>query len=274
MSDHLSVCERAARAGGAVLRDWLGRTTAQQKGPKDLVTEADFASQRAIRDVVLSAFPEHLFLGEERDQEAGDPSAKSDSGPGDGAYRWIVDPLDGTLNYARGLPSFAVSVALERGGQLLVGVVYDPLLDECFTALAGGGAFLNGKPIRSSRCTVLAEALVAVSFSSNLPRGSGEIGRFAEVLHAAQAIRRLGSAALNLSYIACGRLDAYFVSSIHLWDVGAGVLLAREAGAVVTSILGRNFDLRRPDLAVAATSDLHLELLQALSRAEQPFQSA
>ncbi len=266
MSEYLAVCEQAARAGGAVLQDWIDRITVREKGPKDLVTDADLASQQAIRQIVLSAFPDHRFVGEEQDgagNEAAQPSAMDEV-----AYRWIVDPLDGTLNYVRGLPSYAVSVALERGGDLLAGVVFDPMLDECFTAAAGRGAFLNGKRIRASRCKSLAEALVAVSFGTNVRRNSVEVRRFVEVLHTAQAVRRSGSAALNLCYIGAARLDAYFASSVKVWDVGAGVLVAREAGAVVMSILGQDFDLRRPDLAVAATAELHAELLEALSRAE------
>lgn len=267
MSDFLAVCEQAARAGGAALQDWVNRVTPQEKGPKDLVTEADFASQQAIREVVLSAFPEHRFLGEERD-EAQERAAAPTGRLGDGDHRWIVDPLDGTLNFIRGLPSYAVSVAVERGGDLLAGVVFDPMLDECFTAAAGCGAFLNGKPIRPSRCRSLAQALVAVSFSANVPRDSVEVRRFVEILQASQSMRRSGSAALNLCYVGCARLDAYFASSLYVWDVGAGVLVAREAGATVTSIMGHSFDLRRPDLAIAATADLHAELLQALARAE------
>jgi len=267
MSDFLAVCEQAARAGGAALQKWVNRVTAQEKGPKDMVTEADFASQQAIREVVLSAFPEHRFLGEERD-EAQERAVAPTGRLGDGDYRWIVDPLDGTLNFIRSLPSYAVSVAVERGGELLVGVVFDPMLDECFTAAAGCGAFLNGKPIRPSRCRSLPQALVAVSFSANVPRDSVEIRRFVEILQASQSMRRSGSAALNLCYVGCARLDAYFASSLYVWDVGAGVLVAREAGATVTSIMGHTFDLRRPDLAIAATADLHAELLQALARAE------
>jgi myo-inositol-1(or 4)-monophosphatase len=266
MSDFMAVCEQAARAGGAALQDWEKRFTIREKGPKDLVTEADFASQQAIRKVVLSTFPDHRFLGEERDEADGD--AAESAATGDGAYRWIVDPLDGTLNYIRGMPSYAVSVALERGGDVLAGVVFDPMLNECFAAAAGRGAFLNGNRIRASRCKSLPEALVAVSFSANVARDSVEVRRFVEVLHAGQAVRRSGSAALNLCYIASARLDAYFASSIQVWDVAAGVLVAREAGAFVTSIMGRDFDLRRPDLAVAATAELHAELLETLSRAE------
>lgn len=264
MHDFLAVCEQAARAGGVVLQDWVDRITIREKGPKDLVTEADFASQHAIRQIVLSAFPDHQFLGEECDSPGDNAINKLD----DGAFRWIVDPLDGTLNYIRGMPSYSVSVALERSGELLAGVVFDPMLGECFKAAPGRGAFLNERPICVTRCASLAEAMVAVSFSANVPRGSIEVSRFIEALHAGQSVRRTGSAALNLCYVGAGRLDAYFASSIQSWDVAAGVLIAREAGAVITSITGRVFDLRRPDLAVAATAELHAELIQALSRAE------
>lgn len=264
MDAFLQVCEQAARIGGSILQDWVDRITVREKGPKDLVTEADFASQEAIRQVVLSAFPDHQFLGEETDS-----AAKSEVGDRvEGSFRWIVDPLDGTLNYIRGMPSYSVSVALERYGEVLVGVVFDPMLDECFTAARGRGAFLNGRPLRTSPRRSLSEGLVAISFSADVPRGSIEVRRFVETLHAAQSVRRTGSAALNLCYVGAGRLDAYFASSIKTWDVAAGILIAREAGAVITSINGREFDLWRPDLAVAATAQMHAELLQALSRAE------
>jgi myo-inositol-1(or 4)-monophosphatase len=264
MHDFLTVCEQAARAGGAVLQDWLDRITIREKGPKDLVTEADFASQRAIRQIVLSAFPDHQFLGEESDAADDHALIQVDHE----AFRWIVDPLDGTLNYVRGMPSYSVSVALERSGELLAGVVFDPMLDECFKAAPGQGAFLNERPIRASRRTSLADALVAISFSSNVGRGSIEVKRFVEALHTAQSIRRTGSAALNLCYVGSGRLDGYFASSIQPWDVAAGVLIARESGAAITSITGRDFDLWRPDVAAAGTAELHAELIQALSRAE------
>ncbi len=260
----LTVCERAARAGGAVLQRHVGRFAVREKGPKDLVTDADLASQRAIRSILSAAFPTHQFVGEEADLD--EPMPRSEQEPVD--FRWIVDPLDGTLNYIRRMPSYCVSVALEQAGALQVATVYDPLLDECFTAARGQGAFLNGQPVRASRCVSLDEALVAVSFSTNVPRTSIEIRRFTEVLCAGQSVRRTGSAALNLCYVGSGRLDAYFASSVHVWDVAAGVLIAREAGAVVTSIAGGAFDLRRPNLLTAATRGLHAELLGALKQAE------
>jgi myo-inositol-1(or 4)-monophosphatase len=250
-----------------VLLDWQDRFQAREKGPKDLVTEADVAAQEAIRAVLLGAFPDHDFLGEEEAAErkvAGLPPIP----PRRGEYRWIVDPLDGTANYVHRLQTFAVSIALERAGELLCGCVLDPIANECFTATKSGGAELNGQPIRVSACRHVAQAMVAVSFSPNVPRGSIEITRFVEVLHAAQAVRRLGSAALNLCYIAAGRLDVYWATSVQAWDIAAGALIVREAGGVVTGLDGGPLDLERAELSAAATQDLYDEVMQVLRRAQ------
>ncbi len=263
MPDFLTVCEQAARAGAAVLIQMRRGFRVREKGPRDLVTEADTASQAAIRSVLLDAFPDHGFLGEETLPDGG---AKESGAPGGPAaeYRWVVDPLDGTVNYVHQLPGYAVSVALERAGEPVVGAVLDPIIDECFTARAGGGAFLNGEPIRVGDCTLLDQALVAVSFSSNVPRGSPEIARFVEALHACQSLRRMGSAALNLCYVASGRLDAYFATSLKRWDAAAGVLIVREAGGVVSDLAGGSLDLGRPSLMAAGTPVLHAALMDVL----------
>ena len=259
MSDYLTICEAAARAGGRELREWLGRINPREKAPKDLVTEADLASQRKIRDIALQAFPDHAFLGEEEDQEFV-------HNPADAEYRWIVDPLDGTTNFVHQMPAFSVSVALERKGEVIVGVIYDPIAEECFSATLHGGAHLNGQPIQASCCTQLREALVAASFSTGVQRDSEEIKRFLEVLVECQALRRLGSAALNLAYLACGRLDGYWATSVKTWDVAAGILMAQEAGAVFTSITGGVVDLANPRFVGAATPELHTELSSSLAR--------
>lgn len=267
IADFLTVCVEGARAGATVLLDWQDRFQAREKGPKDLVTEADVAAQEAIRAVLLGAFPDHDFLGEEEAAErkvAGLPPIP----PRRGEYRWIVDPLDGTANYVHRLQTFAVSIALERAGELLCGCVLDPIANECFTATKSGGAELNGQPIRVSACRHVAQAMVAVSFSPNVPRGSIEITRFVEVLHAAQAVRRLGSAALNLCYIAAGRLDVYWATSVQAWDIAAGALIVREAGGVVTGLDGGPLDLERAELSAAATQDLYDEVMQVLRRAQ------
>jgi myo-inositol-1(or 4)-monophosphatase len=267
MEEFIKTCEQAARAGGAVLLDWQDRITAREKGPRDLVTEADVASQNMIREIVLGAFPDHDFLGEE-DLAAETPAGKSSGRAANSArYRWIVDPLDGTTNYVHGLPAYAVSVALQRDGELLAGAVFDPILDECYTASAGGGAFLNGRPLKASPCSKLSDAMAVASFSANVPRGSIEITRFIEVLHSCQALRRLGSAALNLCYVASGRLDAYWATSVKIWDVAAGVLLVREAGGIVSDISGNPLNLADPTLVATATPELQSELLSVLARA-------
>jgi len=259
MQDYLTVCERAARAGGRVLLDWQGRIHAKEKAPKDLVTEADLASQRTIQAILQETFPDHDFLGEEEDNQQIAAERRSE-------FRWIVDPLDGTANYVHQLQTFAVSIALEQRGDVLVGVIYDPVLDQCFSACRGGGAFMNGQRLHVSRRQRLASALVAASLPANVQRNSAEIKRLVEVLVECQALRRLGSAALNLAYLASGRLDGYWATNVKIWDVAAGILLVREAGGIVTGLDGGAFDLARPRFAAAATRGLHTELLSALGR--------
>jgi myo-inositol-1(or 4)-monophosphatase len=220
-----------------------------------LVTEADLASQECVREKLLSAFPRHGFLAEEN---ANHPSS-------DDGLRWIVDPLDGTMNYVHGVPGYAVSIALEQSGKPLVGVVYDPILRECYSAIAGGGAFLNDRPIRVTRVTDLSQALVATSFSAKVPRDSPEISLFAEILVRSQSTRRMGSAALNLCYLAAGRFDAYFALNTKIWDVAAGVLLVREAGGVITDLSGGDINLEKPQFVGAASAELNAELRRILA---------
>jgi myo-inositol-1(or 4)-monophosphatase len=255
MKDFLSVAESATRTGGSVLIQWKGKVAAREKGPRDLVTEADLASQQEIQRVIQAYFPEHDFLGEE-------------SIPGErrSEYRWIVDPLDGTMNYVHQLRSYAVSVALEHKGQVIAGVVYDPELDECYTAATGTGAWRNGERISPSECRVLEQALVAASLPPRPERNSPEVRRFLEVIHACRGLRRLGSAALNLCYVAQGSLDAYWATSVKIWDIAAGMLILQEAGGVMTSLSGGAIDFDRPYFAAAATPALHQDLLTVLGR--------
>ncbi|MDX1947463.1 MAG: inositol monophosphatase family protein [Pirellulaceae bacterium] len=268
MPDFLEVCVEAAQAGGEVLLDWQHRFKPREKGPKDLVTEADVAAQEAIRGILLRAFPDHDFLAEE---EAADRKSQglAPIPPRRSEFRWIVDPLDGTANYVHKLQNFAVSIALEQGSELIAGCILDPISRECFTARRGGGALLNGQAIRASQCQSLDEAMVAVSFSANVPRGSIEITRFIEVLHAAQSVRRLGSAALNLCYVASGRLDAYWATSVAAWDVAAGILILREAGGIVTQVDGKPLDIEKPEMLASCGPAVHAQALAMLRRAEQ-----
>lgn len=181
MHAFLAVCEEAARAGGEVLQHWRGRFAVRSKAPADLVTEADFQSQRRIREIVLKAFPDHDFLGEEAD---GIPTETA-------KYRWIVDPLDGTTNYVHGLPHYSVSIGLMQDDEPIVGVVFDPAKDECFAAAKGFGATLNGESIRASQVVGLEEALVVTGFAPGVTGDSEEAAMFLHMLGHCQAIRRL-----------------------------------------------------------------------------------
>ncbi|HVU86674.1 MAG TPA: inositol monophosphatase family protein [Gemmataceae bacterium] len=251
------ICERAARAGGQVLREHAGRVEAREKKPADLVTEADVASQRTIRDTILAEFPGHGFLGEENESIP----------PGPDGLRWIVDPLDGTTNFVHGIPEYAVSIGLEQNGKLVVGVVYAPVYDACYLAAAGEGAFLNREPLKASRTTDLSQAVVATSFPPRANRNATEVQRFLEVLPRCRATRRTGSSALNLCSVAAGRFDAFWSYDTKPWDVAAGALIVREAGGILTGPGGGDFNVLEASFVAAATRQLHRELCQVLATA-------
>ena len=257
MNNWLETCEAAARAGGRELLAWRGRFKTREKGAADLVTDADLASQAAIQAVISAQFPEHAFVGEEQPTKA--TSHLNDQ------FVWIVDPLDGTTNYVHGYPNYAVSVALARGADLLAGVIYDPLHDECFSALAGNGAWCNGAKLRTSNTTELGDSLLGVSLPARVERQSPDLIDFIEVVQICQAVRRSGSAALNLAHVASGALDAFWATHIQPWDVAAGVLMIREAGGIVTGRDGGDFDIWNPHFASACSEELHRQLLQKLS---------
>lgn len=247
----LATCEGAARAGGEQLLAWRGRFSAREKAARDLVTDADLASQEAIRLVIHSEFPDHGFLGEE----------SSDLAELNRPYCWIVDPLDGTTNYISEFPFYAVSVAVSHEGRLVAGAILDPLRQELFLAATGRGGTLGGQPLRASRTTELEAAVFAVSFPAKMHVEMPDVKAFLQAAPQCRAVRRTGSAALNLAYVACGRLDAHWAFEIHPWDSAAGVLLVQEAGGVATSVLGANYDVGRGDYLTAATPDLHRKLL-------------
>src|SRR5262245_6779061 len=256
MSEFVSVCEEAARAGGAVLLERWPQFHFREKAPKDLVTEADVASQEAIRQVVLGRYPQHSFLAEEGADIRGT----------EGRFRWIVDPLDGTANYVHRVPEFTVSVALEQDGDLVAATVYNPVSQESFTAGRDAGAFVNGRPIHVSHVRDLKQAMIAASFAAGIERGSYEIENFINVLLASQSLRRTGSAALNLAYVAAGRYDAYWATSTKPWDIAAGVLLVREAGGIVTGIDGGHLDLTAGQFIAAANDQLHAAMRHLVKR--------
>ncbi len=252
LTEFIAISELAARAGGDKLLEWLGKTKVEEKGPGDLVTQADFESQRVIRDVLLARFPDHSFVGEEDD---GSLNSLETEG-----FCWVVDPLDGTTNFVHQLPSFAVSIALVLDGELITGCVFDPLLDECYVAARELGATLNGQSIRSSRCTDVEKSLLVCSFASRIPPDHPDARRFLQVMHRACSVRRLGSAALNFCYVACGRLDGYWATSVKIWDIAAGVLILQEAGGIVEHIDGGPLKLADPRFLASATKPLQANL--------------
>ncbi|MCE9555533.1 MAG: inositol monophosphatase [Planctomycetes bacterium] len=276
----MDVCQTAARAAGQILLDHLGHVSVRLKGPGDLVTEADFAAQQAIRQIVASNFPDHGFVGEEggADGSVGfqpvfgaakhglEAHATGEAAHATSPYVWYVDPLDGTTNFVHGLRHFAVSIGIARQGELVCGVVYDPNTDECFAALRGGGATLNRQPLRTSATTDLGDALIAVSLPVHAQRGERHLEQVLDVIGVCQSVRRMGSAALNLCYLAAGRLDAYWDTKTQIWDVAAGVLIAQEAGGVVTGLDGSPFRVDRPAVVAAGNAILHRELLGILLR--------
>lgn len=262
LNTFLAAAQAAARSAGRVLVEMLETAAVREKSPKDLVTDADVAAQKIIYAILMEQFPTHRFLGEESD--AGYDKIDLDQIGAD-EWCWVVDPIDGTANYVHRLPNFAVSIGLVRGGESQVGVVYDPMADEMFSAVRGGGAWLNDKSIRASTCTSMSQALIAASFPPNIQRDSIEVEQFLEVLVAAQSVRRLGSAALNLCYVGCGRLDGYWAGKVQSWDIAAGALVATEGRAVLTARDGSPFQLTRGDLTVASTQPLHDELRRCLA---------
>jgi myo-inositol-1(or 4)-monophosphatase len=254
-----TVCEQAVRAAGATIQDWIGRTSVRHKGPADLVTEADFAAQEVVRTTVLGAFPEHCLLGEEG-EAAG-------SRPGRAEFRWIADPLDGTTNFVHHVPHYAVSLALERGGDILVGCVFDPSLHECFSAVKGQGARLNGQPIRTSDVADLTDALAGTGFPAAVEPDSPDLLVFNEAIYQCQGVRRTGSAALNLCYLAAGRYDVLWGLSTKVWDIAAGTLLIREAGGVVTAPDGGDLVLDQGHFLAAANPTLYAPFRELVRRA-------
>jgi myo-inositol-1(or 4)-monophosphatase len=262
VAKYIEVCERAVRAAGATILDLSGRVGVWEKGPADLVTEADLASQEVVRRIVLGAFPEHCLLGEE--------DAGGEASPPRADYRWIVDPIDGTTNYVHGVPHFSVSLALEHQGKVLVGAVYDPNRDECFTAISEEGAWLNGRPIHTSQVSDLGKAVAAVGFPAGVGPDSLDLCVFQAAVFQCQSMRRTGCASLNLCYLAAGRFDVFWSFSTKIWDVAAGALLIHEAGGVITSPDGGTFVLDDGRFLAAANRPLHAQLQRLTAAALRP----
>ena len=252
----LAVACEAAKVAGGILQDWRKRFSVSEKSRFNLVTEADFAAEEAISKILQWEFPEHAYLGEEGLNRSGKESA----------YRWIIDPLDGTGNYVHGFPYYCVSIGLEQDGQLVLGVIYDPNRDELFHAVRGRGAFLNGETIRVSHADSLSQAMCVASLPVNSDPKHPAVARFLAVLPEAQSVQRLGSAAMNLAYLACGRLEAFWSTTLKSWDMAAGALIVTEAGGQTTRLNGEDLDVHRLEILATCTPEIHSALVALLNR--------
>lgn len=260
--EHLDLAVAAAKAGAAeLLSRWESRTVSE-KAPKDLVTDADLASQKAVRRILMDGFDGYAFVGEEEGEN--DPPVDVRNGSPDAPPCWVVDPLDGTVNYVHRLQSFAVSIGLYHAGKMRLGVILDPVSDELYTAVDGAGAHLNGHPISASDCTDLSRALIACSFPAGVKADSPEVARFVKVLERCRSLRRLGSCALNMCYVAAGRLDGYWATNVSAWDSAAGTVIAREAGAQLTAYDGSDFDDWQPRFCVSASAPMQQSMVDLL----------
>lgn len=256
VSEFLPVAVEAARSAGQLLREALGgeRHITYKGSPTNLVTEMDRRAELLIVGRLLQAFPDHGLLGEEGGER-----------PGRSPYRWVIDPLDGTTNYAHGLPVYAVSIALERAGVIELGVGYDPSRDECFVAERGAGATLNGKPLAVSGTTELGESLLATGFPYDIRTAAQtNLPEWAALSVRTHAVRRLGSAVLDLCYVAAGRFDGFWELRLGPWDVAAGGLIVLEAGGSVTDVAGGPWRIDGCGI-LASNGRIHQAVLSSLS---------
>ncbi|KAA3517585.1 inositol monophosphatase family protein [Agrobacterium vitis] len=250
--------QAAVKAGKSLSRDFgeVQNLQVSVKGPGDFVSQADMKAEKLVREDLLKARPTYGFLGEEGEEIKGT----------DGAHRWIVDPLDGTTNFLHGIPQFAVSIALERNGEIVAGVIFNPATDELYTTEKGGGAFLNDRRIRVGARKALSDCVIGCG----MPHlGKGNHGKalleLRHVMGEVAGVRRMGAAALDLAYVACGRFDGFWETGLHAWDIAAGLLLIREAGGFVSDMSGGTDSLDRGDI-VAGNEYIQKALLDVVKR--------
>jgi myo-inositol-1(or 4)-monophosphatase len=258
MNPYLEVAQEAALQGGRILLSEFDRPpTISYKGEVDIVTQADRRSEEAVVAMLRTRFPQHAIVAE----EGGGHEA-------DSAFRWHVDPLDGTTNYAHGYPCFAVSIGLEEAGELIVGVIYQPINQELFTAVKGEGAYLNQKRIHVSRVERLATSLLCTGFPSAKRSQSPNIHYYLDFTLRSHGVRRDGSAAMDLAAVACGRFDGFWEFGLHSWDTAAGTLLVREAGGTVTTLSGGPYRPGDSD-TFASNGRIHQEMLEVATEIDE-----
>jgi myo-inositol-1(or 4)-monophosphatase len=259
MKEEFAQCAvEAALKAGKILRDGFGSvfTISNKEGKNNFVTEFDKLSEKKIIDYISSRYPDHFFLAE----ESGSTGAKNN-----GAVRWIIDPLDGTTNFAHNLPIFSISIAAEYNGELLCGVIYQPILDELFLAIRNKGAFLNNSPIQVSSNNDFDSSFLVTGFPYNINQNPCHcIDNFVDIILRGIPVRRLGSAALDLAYVAAGRFDGFWEINLNPWDIAAGVILVEEAGGVVTQYDGNPYKIGCQSI-LATNGKIHDSISGALA---------
>ena len=252
----LNTAIKAARQAGSIINRAsldLGKLTVRSKSDRDYVSEVDQLAEQAIIQTLRDAYPDHAILAEETGASAGASGASG--------YQWIIDPLDGTTNFLHGLPQYAISIALRHKQQLFQAVVYDPARNELFTASRGGGAYLNDRRIRVANRTKLAETLIGTGFPfRDMTHADAYLAIFRELMAKTSGLRRPGSAALDLAWVACGRYDGFFEFGLNPWDLAAGALLVTEAGGMVGNLLGNEGYLESGNI-VAANPKIFAQLV-------------
>ena len=256
LNDYLDAAKQAALRAAEVLERWRAKFQVKEKGRFDLVTDADVESQQTIQAYLSSRFPGHAFLGEEEGADKHRP-------PLDAPPTWIVDPIDGTTNYVHDCPFYCISIGLQVAGELVVGVIYDPPHREMFSAAQGHGAWLNAHRLAVSATPTLGQALLATGFPPDLRGNERALDWWRVLSYQAQSLRRTGSTALNMAYVAAGRFDGYYAFDNHIWDVAAATVLVREAGGVVTNVDGSPYDPFTAD-ALATNGLIHAALAELL----------
>ena len=251
----LNFAIETVRDAGRLLLEKFGRGIAvTKKGDIDLVTEADLASEKLIVERIKSHFPKHAILAEESGEAIVD---------GQTTWKWIIDPLDGTTNFAHGYPCWCVTIALERDGEVVVGVTHDPTRDELFSAERGRGASLSNMPVRVSSCEDLSEALIVTGFPYDFKRREDFARHLTQFLLNSRGVRRDGSAAIDMAYVACGRFDGFWEEGLNAWDMAAGVLLIEEAGGQVSGYDGSKFSIYKPPI-LASNGLIHTQMSRVL----------
>ncbi|OGW09827.1 MAG: hypothetical protein A2W77_06020 [Nitrospinae bacterium RIFCSPLOWO2_12_39_16] len=271
LKNFLKIAIEAVKEAGKIQEEKFGENfKIEHKGEINLVTEVDYQCEKVIIDIIKRHYPEHEILTEEAGSVKGLPPSHSPltkGGQMEGKYKWIIDPLDGTTNYAHSYPCFCASVGLEIDGEIVAGAVYNPMIDELFTSIKGEGAYLNGNRIRVSKIGDINKSLLATGFPYDIRESKeNNLNHFCNFAVRAQAIRRPGSAVLDLCYLAAGRFDGFWELKLYPWDMAASSLIVKESGGMITDFKGSEFSIYKGEM-LASNGLIHKEMINILNLA-------